>query len=162
VRIVQLMAPPNPMVGQESRDTNEVDQLTGEKRSLVQTVLQTHLVIPKKYIIQIFKSSFNPINLPRIHRSGADLADKSDKVQLSTSGHMSMKKAKGSFKDFSVNLQVWSDSVLGIKGAHYIGSVQPPQGIRENNKRAENGSNSCSCRIAGDMPDIRWGNRPEE
>jgi hypothetical protein len=71
-RIAQLMAPPNPMMGQESRDTNKVDQLTGEEHSLVQTVLQKHLVIAKKYVIQIFKSSFNPINLPRIYRSGAD------------------------------------------------------------------------------------------
>jgi hypothetical protein len=46
--------------------------------------------------------------------------------------------------------------VLGIKGVHYIGSVQPPLDIWENNKKAENHPNSCSYRIAGEYADILW------
>jgi hypothetical protein len=47
-------------------------------------------------------------------------------------------------------------SVLGIKGVHYIGSVQPPLAIWKNNKKAENGPNSCSYRIAGEYADMHW------
>jgi hypothetical protein len=46
--------------------------------------------------------------------------------------------------------------VLGIKGIHYIDSVQPPLDIWKNNKKAENGPNSCSCRIAGEYADMDW------
>jgi hypothetical protein len=46
--------------------------------------------------------------------------------------------------------------VLGIKGVYYIGSVQPPLDIWENNKKAENRPNSCSYRIAGEYADILW------
>jgi hypothetical protein len=46
--------------------------------------------------------------------------------------------------------------VLGIKGVHYIGSVQLPLAIWENIKRAEKAPNGYSYRIAGDTPDINW------
>jgi hypothetical protein len=35
----------------------------------------------------------------------------------------------------------WKDSILGIKGVHYIGSIQPLLGIWKNNKKAENRPN---------------------
>jgi hypothetical protein len=47
-------------------------------------------------------------------------------------------------------------SVLGIKGVHYIGSVQPPLDIWKNNKKAENCPNSCSYRIAGEYANMLW------
>jgi hypothetical protein len=46
--------------------------------------------------------------------------------------------------------------MLGIKGVHYIGSVQPPLDIWKNNKKAEKRPNSSSCRIAGEYADIPW------
>jgi hypothetical protein len=46
--------------------------------------------------------------------------------------------------------------MLGIKGVHYIGSVQPPLGIWKNNQRAENTPNGYSYRITGDTPDTHW------
>jgi hypothetical protein len=46
--------------------------------------------------------------------------------------------------------------VLGIKGVHYIGSVQPPLDIWKNNKKAEKRPNSSSYRIAGEYADIPW------
>jgi hypothetical protein len=48
------------------------------------------------------------------------------------------------------------NSMLGIKGVHYIGSIQPPLDIWKNNKKAENRPNSCSYRIAGEYADILW------
>jgi hypothetical protein len=46
--------------------------------------------------------------------------------------------------------------VLGIKGAYYIGSIQPLLAIWKNNKKAENSPNSCFCRIAREYADIDW------
>lgn len=53
---------------------------TGEERSFINNILAVHISIPEKYIIQIFLSSFNPLNLPKFHRDGIGLADKPDEV----------------------------------------------------------------------------------
>jgi hypothetical protein len=44
--------------------------------------------------------------------------------------------------------------MLEIKGIYYIGSVQLLLGILKNNKKAENGPNSCSYRIAREYADM--------
>jgi len=68
--------------------------LTGEERSFINNILAAHISVPEKYIIQIFQSSFNPLNLPKLHRNGADLADRPDEVQLSSTGQMSIKSSR--------------------------------------------------------------------
>jgi hypothetical protein len=87
-----------------SRITTVTDEdsetLTGEERSFINNIQAAHISVPEKYIIQIFQSSFNPLNLPKLHRNSLDLADKPDEVQLSSTGQMSIKKARGLTKDF--------------------------------------------------------------
>jgi hypothetical protein len=95
-----------------SEDTNSEDPLTGEERSLINNVLASHVSVPEKFIIQIFQSSFNPLNLPKLHRNGADLSDKPDEVQLLLSGQMSIEKAGGSIKDFGQSPTIWLDGFL--------------------------------------------------
>jgi hypothetical protein len=86
--------------------------LTGEERSFINNIQAAHISVPEKYIIQIFQSSFNPLNLPKLHRNGLDLADKPDEVQLSLTGQMSIKKARGSVKDFGRSPAIWLDGFM--------------------------------------------------
>ena len=86
--------------------------LTGEERSFINNIQAAHVSVPEKYIIQIFQSSFNPLNLPKLHRNGSDLADKPDEVQLSSTGQMSVKKARGSVKDFGRSPAIWLDGFM--------------------------------------------------
>src|SRR5947209_12108218 len=86
--------------------------LTGEERSFINNILAAHIAVPEKYIIQIFQSSFNPLNLPKLHRNGTDLADKPDEIQLSLTGQMSIKKARGSVKDFGRSPTIWLDGFM--------------------------------------------------
>src|SRR5207248_10477884 len=86
--------------------------LTGEDRSFINNILAVHISVPEKYIIQIFQSSFNPLNLPKLHRNGIDSMDKPDEVQLSSTGQMSIKKARGSVKDFGRSPAIWLDGFM--------------------------------------------------
>jgi hypothetical protein len=101
--------------------------LTGEERSFINNILAAHISVPEKYIIQIFQSSFNPLNLPKLHRNGADLADRPDEVQLSSTGQMSIKKARGSVKDFRRSLAIWLDGFMVYSDIvhHVFGSKFP-------------------------------------
>ena len=93
-------------------DENGEATLTGEERSFINNILAAHVSVPEKYIIQIFQSSFNPLNLPKLHRNGTDLADKPDEVQLSATGQMSITKARGSVKDFGQSPAIWLDGFM--------------------------------------------------
>ena len=93
-------------------DENGETTLTGEERSFINNILAAHISVPEKYIIQIFQSSFNPLNLPKLHRNGIDLADKPDEVQLSSTGQMSITKARGSVKDFGQSPAIWLDGFM--------------------------------------------------
>jgi len=86
--------------------------LSGEERSFINNILAAHIAVPEKFIIQIFQSSFNPLNLPKLHRNGIDLAEKPDEVQLSLTGQMSIKKARGSVKDFGRSPAIWLDGFM--------------------------------------------------
>jgi hypothetical protein len=95
-----------------ANDENGETTLTGEERSFINNILAAHISVPEKYIIQIFQSSFNPLNLPKLHRNGIDLAEKPDEVQLSSTGQMSIKKARGSVKDFGQSPAIWLDGFM--------------------------------------------------
>jgi hypothetical protein len=110
-RATATVAQPSPRTTAVTDENGEAT-LTSEERSFINNILAAHISVPEKYIIQIFQSSFNPLNLPKLHRNGIDLADKPDEVQLSLTGQMSIKKARGSVKDFGRSPAIWLDGFM--------------------------------------------------
>jgi len=97
--------------------------LIGEERSFINNIQAAHISVPEKYIVQIFQSSFNPLNLPKLHRNGLDLADKPDEVQLSSTDQMSIKKSSR----FGQGLrEITSDLARRLHGLfrHHISAIQ--------------------------------------
>src|SRR6266516_4686448 len=110
-RTAAAAAQPPPRITAATDEDGEAT-LTGEERSFINNILAAHIFVPEKHIVQIFQSSFNPLNLPKLHRNGIDLADKPDEVQLSPTGQMSIKKARGSVKDFGRSPAIWLDGFM--------------------------------------------------
>ena len=90
---------------------DEDAELTGEDRAQVRDALSTFISVPEKIMLQIFTHKFDPLNLTKLHGTGAVLEDKPNQVELS-SGRLTIKKSSSSHKDFGTSPQIWQTGFI--------------------------------------------------